>query len=195
MVSIFRIRRRAVGGAAGAPASLASAELAMNEQDNVLYYGKGNSGGNATSIIPIAGPGLTASQTQAGLIEHATDAELRAATAGNYAVTAAALESAAAFVAITDAATLAVDWDTGINFITTIAGNRVVGNPTNGQVGTYRTYYITGNDATARTITWSSFFKGDVPVITDCSSAKQYLFTMFCVNPASHFLVTALRAL
>ena len=29
----------------------------MNEQDNVLYYGKGNSGGVATSIIPVAGPG------------------------------------------------------------------------------------------------------------------------------------------
>jgi hypothetical protein len=60
MSNTFRIKRRAVGGAAGAPPSLAAAELAFNEQDNTLYYGKGNSGGLATSIIPVvvAGAGV-----------------------------------------------------------------------------------------------------------------------------------------
>jgi hypothetical protein len=53
----LRVKRRAVGGAAGAPAALASAEIAFNEQDNVLYYGGGNNAGAATSIFPIAGPG------------------------------------------------------------------------------------------------------------------------------------------
>lgn len=57
MTLVIRIKRRAAGGASGAPASLASAEMAFNEQDNVLYYGKGDSGGQATSIIPIGGPG------------------------------------------------------------------------------------------------------------------------------------------
>jgi hypothetical protein len=57
MADTLRIKRRAVGGAAGAPATLAAAELAYNEQDDTLYYGKGNSGGNATSVIPIAGSG------------------------------------------------------------------------------------------------------------------------------------------
>jgi hypothetical protein len=61
MPNTLRIKRRAAGGAAGAPASLAAAELAMNEQTDVLYYGKGNNGsGVATSIISIAGPGLFA---------------------------------------------------------------------------------------------------------------------------------------
>src|SRR5262245_13422380 len=55
MVDTLRIKRRAAGGAAGPPASLASAEIAFNEQDNTLYYGKGNSGGLATSILAIAG--------------------------------------------------------------------------------------------------------------------------------------------
>ncbi len=40
MANILRIKRRAVGGAAGAPSSLANAELAYNEQDDTLYYGK-----------------------------------------------------------------------------------------------------------------------------------------------------------
>lgn len=57
MSGTLRIKRRAVGGAAGAPASLAAAEIAYNEQDDTLYYGKGDSGGTATSIVPIAGPG------------------------------------------------------------------------------------------------------------------------------------------
>ena len=55
MADTFRIKRRAVGGAAGAPATLAAAEIAFNEQDETLYYGKGNNGsGVATSVIPIA---------------------------------------------------------------------------------------------------------------------------------------------
>jgi hypothetical protein len=57
MADVLRIKRRAVGGAAGPPAALAAAEIAYNEQDDTLYYGKGNSAGAATSIVPIAGTG------------------------------------------------------------------------------------------------------------------------------------------
>lgn len=59
MSNNIRIKRRAAGGASGAPASLANAELAFNEQDNTLYYGKGTggAGGTATQVIAIGGPG------------------------------------------------------------------------------------------------------------------------------------------
>ena len=59
MANTIRIKRRANGGGAGAPTTLANAELAFNEQTNVLYYGTGTggSGGSATSIIAIAGNG------------------------------------------------------------------------------------------------------------------------------------------
>jgi hypothetical protein len=59
MSNTIRIKRRANGGGAGAPSTLANAELAFNEQTNVLYYGTGTggSGGSATTIIPIAGNG------------------------------------------------------------------------------------------------------------------------------------------
>lgn len=72
MANTIRIKRRANGGGAGAPASLANAELAFNEQTNVLYYGTGTggSGGSATSVIPIAGNGafvdLSSTQTIGG---------------------------------------------------------------------------------------------------------------------------------
>lgn len=56
-MSTIRIKRRLTGGGAGAPASLAAAELAFNEQTSILYYGQGDSAGTATSVIAIAGPG------------------------------------------------------------------------------------------------------------------------------------------
>ena len=70
MASTIRIKRR-TSGAAGSPAALKNAELAMNEVDSTLYYGVGSDGnGDATSIIALAGPGafatLTTSQTLSG---------------------------------------------------------------------------------------------------------------------------------
>lgn len=71
MANKIRIKRRA-SGASGAPASLENAELAFNEVDNILYYGKGTGGvdGTATTIEAIAGPGayitLTTDQTITG---------------------------------------------------------------------------------------------------------------------------------
>lgn len=67
MANTVRIKRR-TSGAAGAPSSLANAELAYNEVDDVLYYGKGTggAGGTATTVPAIGGPGafLTLSTTQ-----------------------------------------------------------------------------------------------------------------------------------
>jgi hypothetical protein len=62
MASTLRIKRRANGGGAGAPSSLANAELAFNEQTNILYYGTGTggAGGAATSVISIGGSGAFA---------------------------------------------------------------------------------------------------------------------------------------
>ncbi len=72
MANTIRIKRRAAGGASGAPSSLKSAEPAYNEQDDTLYYGKGDDGSaNATSVIPIGGKGAfvdkTSAQTVAGV--------------------------------------------------------------------------------------------------------------------------------
>ncbi len=71
MASTLRIKKRAASGAAGAPSSLASSELAFNENDKKLYYGFGDNGSaEASSIITIGGNGafcdLTTAQTVAG---------------------------------------------------------------------------------------------------------------------------------
>lgn len=71
MANTIRIKRRA-SGAAGAPASLENAELAFNEMDDTLYYGKGTggAGGTATTVEAIGGKGavvmLTGDQTVGG---------------------------------------------------------------------------------------------------------------------------------
>lgn len=72
MANTIRIKRRAAGGGSGAPSTLANAELAFNEDTNVLYYGTGTGGvgGSATAVIPIAGSGayvdLSTAQTVGG---------------------------------------------------------------------------------------------------------------------------------
>lgn len=55
MATPFRVRRRAAGGAAGAPSSLLQSELAYSEVDQILYVGQGT-GGTAT-VVAIGGPG------------------------------------------------------------------------------------------------------------------------------------------
>jgi len=71
MVQPIQLNKR-VSGAAGAPAALLTAEPAVNMVDNILYVGFGDDGGgNATSIVAIAGPGaymdLTSGQTVNGI--------------------------------------------------------------------------------------------------------------------------------
>ena len=71
MANTLRIKRRASGDA-GAPSSLANAELAFNEVDDTLYYGEGTggAGGTATTILAIGGSGafttLSTAQTISG---------------------------------------------------------------------------------------------------------------------------------
>lgn len=67
----IRIKRRATGSV-GAPIALSGGELALNELDESLYYGKGDDGsGGATSIVAIGGKGkfvdLASAQTIAGV--------------------------------------------------------------------------------------------------------------------------------
>lgn len=72
MTNTVRIKRRA-SGAAGAPSTLSNAELAFNEMDDTLYYGKGTggAGGSATTIEAIGGKGAyvdkSTAQTIAGV--------------------------------------------------------------------------------------------------------------------------------
>lgn len=96
MASTLRIKRRS-SGAAGAPASLANAELAFNEVDDTLYYGKGTGGaaGTATTIEAIGGKGafvnLTGNQTISGNKTFTGTVDLSGATISTIATTGAVI--------------------------------------------------------------------------------------------------------
>jgi len=65
MANTLRIKRRALGGASGAPSSLAQSELAYSEVDGVLHIGVGT-GGSAT-VVAIGGPGAYLTSATAAL--------------------------------------------------------------------------------------------------------------------------------
>lgn len=135
-----------------------------------------------------------ASSSATGVVELATDAEIRAANAAT-AVLATHLETAAALVTLTDAATIAVDWDTFINGIVTMAGNRTLGNPTNLQAGTWRTIWIQGNDGTDRTLTLGANYVGPHVAtwnaLTFNSTTKRYIMSIYGLNGASTVIIGA----
>ena len=96
MANTIRIKRRSSAGAAGVDGlTLQNAELAFNEADDTLYYGKGTggAGGAATSIISIAGPGayvglsgtqtITGNKTFSGTLDLGSSAIATTKSAGN----------------------------------------------------------------------------------------------------------------
>jgi hypothetical protein len=94
MPNTVRIKRRA-SGSPGAPSSLANAELAFNEVDNTLYYGKGTggAGGTATTVEAIGGNGafvslsgtqtITGAKTFSGTVALGSSATATTPTAGD----------------------------------------------------------------------------------------------------------------
>ena len=103
------------------------------------------------------------------------------------------LETGAAFMSLTDAATVAMDWDGGINRTLELTANRVLGNPTNGQPGTSRRVLVDASSSTERTLTFGNQYGGTLPSLDDITDTQMYLLTIFCVT-ATKFLVTAIDA-
>lgn len=104
MANTIRIKRRSSAGATGAPASLENAELAYNEADDTLYYGKGTggAGGTATTVEAIAGAGayltLGTNQTVTGNKTFNGTTIVGTPTANNHAATKLYVDNAVAGV-------------------------------------------------------------------------------------------------
>ena len=116
MANTLRIKRRATGNA-GAPTSLENAELAFNEVDNILYYGKGTggAGGTATTVEAIGGLGafitLTGEQTITGNKTFSGNTIVPTPTANGHAATKLYVDGAIANVATA----FTVSGDSGFN--------------------------------------------------------------------------------
>lgn len=119
----------------------------------------------------------SATDTATGVVELATDAEVQTGTDTSRAITAANLTAKEATVAhvraatadrilttdivngamaevtLTDAATIAWDMSTGIDFTVTLGGNRTLGNPTNTVVGRRGRIRVVQDGTGSRTLT------------------------------------------
>jgi hypothetical protein len=133
-----------------------------------------------------------ATETNPGIVEKATKAEVYAATADKY-VAADLIETASAPPSALVAAdgTLPVDWDAFVYDEVTVDDDTEIANPTNGQPGTWRTLLVAGDDGTSRTITFGDQFGGTPPTITDCTDTQKYLIGIFC-KAADQFIATAI---
>jgi hypothetical protein len=110
-------------------------------------------------------------------------AAARAATA-NRVFTTDLISGASALVTVADGATVAVDWATFINGVVTLGGNRTLGNPTNEQIGTWRTIEVIQDATGSRTLAYGSeyvFPFGAEPVLTTVANARDRL-AILCVT-------------
>lgn len=81
-------------------------------------------------------------------------------------------------IALTDAATIAVDMSLGNNFSVTLGGNRTLGNPTNLTAGQSGIIYVTQDATGSRTLAYSSYWKfpgGTAPTLTTTANAVDAL--------------------
>jgi hypothetical protein len=124
----------------------------------------------------------------------ATAADVRSAATGDKLMTSELMASASAPVALTDAATVALDWDTGIAFTLAIAGDRTLGNPTNGQPGTWRHIVITQGASGSHTLAYDTQYKfagGTEPVLSTAEGAIDML-AIFCISSTSFVVSSAI---
>ena len=96
-------------------------------------------------------------------------------------------------VALTDAATIAVDLSLGNNFTVTLAGNRTLGAPTNVTAGQSGVIVVTQDGTGSRTLAYNTAYKfagGTAPTLTTTASAVDVL--AYYVESASRITVTSL---
>ena len=96
-------------------------------------------------------------------------------------------------VALTDAATVAVDLSLGNNFTLTLAGNRTLGAPTNVTAGQSGVIVVTQDSTGSRTLAYNSVYKfaaGTAPTLTTTASAVDIL--AYYVESSTRITVTSL---
>jgi hypothetical protein len=164
MANTVRIKRRA-SGAAGAPSSLANAELAFNEVDDVLYYGKGTggAGGSATTIPAIAGAGafltLSTAQTVSGAKTFTGDVIVPTQTNSDNSTKAASTAFVKAQNYLTGNQTITYSGDASGSGTTSVT-------LTLASVGTAGTYTKVTTDAKGRVTAGTTLDAADIPTLT-----------------------------
>lgn len=163
MANSLRIKRR-VTGLGGAPASLKTGELAWNMVDDTVYGGKGDDGGgNATSVIALAGAGAfvdkASNQSIAGTKTFSVSPVLPTPSTGDDSTKAAttAFVKAQGYRTQNETITLSGDLSGSgaTSIVATLANSGV-------SAGTYAKVTV---DAKGRVTVGASLAAGDIPTI------------------------------
>ena len=104
--------------------------------------------------------------------------------------------AAGATVALTDAATVAIDMSLGLNFTLAIAGNRTLGAPTNPKVGQSGFIQITQDATGTRTLAYHAnwvFDSGSDPVLSTVANTADALY--YVVHTATRIHGTLRKAI
>ena len=124
MANRIRIKRR-VSGQPGSPATLLNGELAFNEVDGNLMYGKGlGQDGNATSVIVIGGDGTFATKSYVTSAVAAVDVSSQLA---NYLTTA---NAGSTYLTISSASSTYLSQSSASSTYAPLASPALTGSPT-----------------------------------------------------------------
>ncbi|PRH85481.1 hypothetical protein C5L14_21065 [Labrys okinawensis] len=171
---------------AGLNAGFAVGDILYADTTTTLAKLAGVAGGN---VLRSGGVGVAPSWGKVGLTTHVSGT-LSVANGGTGATalaTTANVQAGAAFiptmdvvlsamgwVALTDAATIAVDHAGGVNRAVTIGGNRTISSPTNAKPGWPLNIEITQDGTGSRTVSWGpnfSFGVGGAPALSTAAGA------------------------
>lgn len=150
-------------------------------------------GGTEGQVPTVDSNGDLVFATPATPSSEATAGQIHTGTAGVY-ISPAAVEAAAVPVALTDAATIAVDWSTFINGEVTLADNRTLGAPTNPEPGTTRTILVIQDGIGSRTLAFDAVYKfvgGTAPTLSTAAGAKDFL-SIYCRSATEFYVTSAL---
>lgn len=147
----------------------------------------------ATSIanhLPLAGGTLTGTVSGTDFYVSAVAIGVNALLGKELRIGTAAV---ADIVSLTDAANIAVDFNTGQNFAITLAGNRTLDNPTNCVAGQVGSIFIVQDGTGTRTLAFGSnwgFPDGTAPVISTSINSVDRLDYIVRTSTDVHSLVT-----
>ena len=145
---------------------------------------------NTANHLPLAGGTLTGTVSGTDFYVSAVAIGVDALLGKELRIGTAAV---ADIVSLTDAANIAVDFNTGQNFAITLAGNRTLDNPTNCVAGQVGSIFIVQDGTGTRTLAFGSnwgFPDGTAPVISTSINSVDRLDYIVRTSTDVHSLVT-----
>lgn len=123
----------------------------------------------------------------------ATGSDVRTGTDDIKFITAKSIMDAMNWVTLTDAATVAVDFNAGLNFKLTIGGNRTLGAPSNAKPGESGCILITQDNTGSRTLAYNSAWKfpGGAPTLSTAANTIDMI--TYVVDSTSVIRATLLK--